>query len=437
MNMRRWPLAVCVVAVVASLDALPLQSAPGAGSEIPRAWNELALKTARLKALNDARSARLFAMVNTAMYDAVNGIVTRHGAHEGRGSALVEPAGAPAEGDISSAASAAAHAVLAGEHPEFATEFPDHSPGYDAQFQSDLVTTGSGRESAGAQWGADVGNRIRVLRTGDMTTVSQPALPGPTPGKYQAAWSGTNLAPFAVAYPVGPGPAPLDSIDYAAAFAEVKVLGNAGIPDAATLATSRFWALGGGTSQPPGAWTQIAFGVLEDHPLDLADTTRLLALLTMAMADTVGPTTNTKAAYRHWRPTVAIREAATDGNPYTDADPAWTQRGTAATSPENYSGHSAFGGSGASALAGFFCNDTIAITQFRSDSAAAAGLPARDYSSFSAAGAEMGRSRVMGGLHFEFSNQQGQAAGRAIAGQVLATKLLRRDGPTHYGQCPL
>ena len=33
MKMRRWPLAVCVVALVASLDALRLESAqPGAGA---------------------------------------------------------------------------------------------------------------------------------------------------------------------------------------------------------------------------------------------------------------------------------------------------------------------------------------------------------------------------------------------------------------------
>jgi hypothetical protein len=48
----------------------------------------------------------------------------------------------------------------------------------------------------------------------------------------------------------------------------------------------------------------------------------------------------------------------------------------------------------------------------------------------------MGSSRVVGGLHFSFSNRDGIAAGRAIAAEVLATKLLRKSGPTHFGACP-
>jgi hypothetical protein len=41
------------------------------------------------------------------------------------------------------------------------------------------------------------------------------------------------------------------------------------------------------------------------------------------------------------------------------------------------------------------------------------------------------------GLHFEFSNQDGLAAGRAVAAEILAHSLLRKDGSTHFGQCPV
>src|SRR5262249_1011174 len=83
-------------------------------------------------------------------------------------------------------------------------------------------------------------------------------------GQFRATWSGTqfrNLLPFAIADPkvyVSPGPPDLTSLDYAAAFAEVKLLGNAAIPDADKFATFQFWSLGAGTDQPPGAWIQIA-----------------------------------------------------------------------------------------------------------------------------------------------------------------------------------
>jgi hypothetical protein len=44
---------------------------------------------------------------------------------------------------------------------------------------------------------------------------------------------------------------------------------------------------------------------------------------------------------------------------------------------------------------------------------------------------------VFGGQHFEFSNQVGLSVGRGVAGEVLATRLLLRAGPTHHGRCPL
>jgi hypothetical protein len=437
MKNQRWAVLVCVVAVASALGTRSVHSASACGTDVVCSWNELALKTARLApptGLNDARAARLYALVNAAMYDAVNGIVSRHGRHNARGYALVPPHGAPPQKNADVAAAAAAYAVLAGEFPAFDRGFPDLTPGYDAQLQSDRADGGVGHRSAAEQWGAYVGRQVLMLRAHDMTTVSQPEIPA-EPGKYHRAWSGIDLVPFAFPYPIGPGPAPLDSLDYAAAFAEVKLLGNAALPDNEKRDTYRFWSLGNPTSQPPGAWIQIALAVTNPLAISLPDKTRLLALLTIAMADTVGPTTRTKEARRHWRPTLAIPQAASDGNPFTDAE-TWTQRGAEATSPENWSGHSAFGGSGAAILAGFFCNDDMPVT-IQTDSAVLNTLPARTYASFSAVGAEMGRSRVLGGLHFTFSNQQGLAAGRAIATKVLAEKLLLRDGPRHLGACPL
>jgi len=54
----------------------------------------------------------------------------------------------------------------------------------------------------------------------------------------------------------------------------------------------------------------------------------------------------------------------------------------------------------------------------------------------SVAASEAGRSRILGGFHFEFGNQAGLSAGRAIAAEVLSKKLLLRRGPTHHGACP-
>jgi hypothetical protein len=374
-------------------------------------------------------------MVNVAIYDAVNGIDSVRGVIK-RDYALVGPAGAPFFGNRSAAASAAAHAVLTQLHPALAAT-------YRAQLDSDLAAIADGRPKAsGAAWGARVGGQVVTLRQNDGSTPDESQPGGTGPGEFRAAWSGVqfrNLAPFAIANPaqyVTAGPPPLNSAAYAAALAEVKIQGSAAISDAQALDTYNFWASSAGTSQPPGEWIKVAMIVSKQQaePLSLSQSARLFALLGMALSDAVAPTFRTKFIYHFWRPATAIREADTDGNPYTDADPAWAPRaGSIGGSPEHTSGHSSFAGAGTTILRGFFCADNISFT-LKSDSTP--NRP-RSYSSFSQAETEAGRSRVLGGIHFEFSNQAGIQTGRGVAGEVLTTALLRAHGPTHFGQCPL
>jgi len=401
---------------------------------VVRNWNQLALNTARVKSSSDAQAARLYAMVNVAIYDAVNGIVSRRGSFD-RDQALVPADGAPAQGDLVAAAASAAHAVMTGLYPDLASQF-------DAQLASDLSgLDGTGPVTAGQAWGEQVGAQVLAARANDGSSPDQSQPAGSGPGQFRAVWSGTqfrNLAPFAIADPsvyVSAGPPDLTSLDYAAALEESKLLGNAAIPDAGKLATFQYWNLPAGTSQPPGAWIQIALTVTGDRPLQLPKMARLFALLSMAMCDTIAPTYQTKFVFHAWRPATAIREADTDNNPNTTPDPTWSPRaGGIGGTPEHWSGHSAFAGAAARVLAGFFCEDNISFTLV-TDSAP--GGQARTYPSFSAAEAEMGRSRVVGGIHFEFSNQAGIAAGHGVASEVLSHKLLLKRGRTHFGQCPL
>lgn len=397
-----------------------------------RAWNTLALRTVRTLRLTDAQAARLYAMVNVAMYDAVNGILSRGGRPESRHHALVPGESAPAHADLYVAAAAAAHAVLAGEHPSLADL-------YDDQLESDMTAGHDGR--IGLEWGAGVGAQVRELRTADGSTPNESQPGSDAPGQFRASWSGVqfrNLKPFAIASAspyLGSGPPPLDSLQYASALAEVSVQGNADIGDEAALATYHFWSLGAGTAQPPGAWIQVALAVTAQSPLPLPEMTRLFALLGMALSDTVAPTVMTKYVYHSWRPATAIREAHTDGHPHTEANPAWRPRAISiGASPEYWSGHSTFSAAGAATLAAFFCADDISF-ELTTDSAASGEI--RSYKSFSEAAAEAGLSRIDGGIHFRFSHRDAQAAGQAVAAEIAATALLLQRGPTHYGRCPL
>jgi hypothetical protein len=411
------------------------------GLDPVRTWNELAIETVRLTQASDADSARTYAMVNAAIYDAVNGIAARRASGRPvRGFALRPPAGAPRSADQTAAAVAAAHAVLA-------RLYPDRSEAFARQRAADLAAIGGGPlVEAGVAWGETVGGDVAAARQSDGSRPVETQPPDTGPGRFPAAWSGVqyrNAAPFGIADAgryVAPGPPPLGSLDYAAAFAEVKLLGNRDIPDQAKLDTFRYWSLPAGSAQPPGEWVKIALEVAAERPMTLAARARLLALLGMAVADVTIPTVGTKFAHRHWRPETAIGQADTDGNPLTDRAEGWRARaGSPGGTPEYVSGHSSYSAAAAAVLAGFFCADGIAFTHV-TDSAPVdpgTGRPVeRTFSGFSAAAAEAGRSRVFGGQHFEFSNQAGLAMGRAVAAEILARKLLYTSGQTHVGQCP-
>jgi hypothetical protein len=424
-------LIAAVVVLSAGLGATSATALPDGRANVIRTWNDLALQTVRTEKASDAQAARLYAMVNVAMYDAVNGLPGL-GAHQVREEALV-PSRRGAYGDQVTAAAGAAHDVLV-------TLYPDQASVYDARLAADLGSP-SALRVAGRRWGGEVATQVLAARANDGSSPDETQPAGSGPGVFRASWSGVqfrNLAPFAIADSeayVSSGPPTLTSAAYTAAFNDVKVVGNAAVADPAGLATYQYWSLGGGSSQPPGAWVQVAQTVSASQSLSLTETARLFALETMAMADTVAPTYETKFIYRFWRPTTAIREADTDGNPATLQDTTWSPRaGTVGSSPEHWSGHSSFSAAAAGVLAGFFCRDAVPFT-LKTDTAPG-GAP-RSYPSFSAAAMEAGRSRVLGGLHFEFSNQAGLSAGHAIAGEVLSHSLLLRLGqPTHDGDCP-
>src|SRR3954453_1977098 len=103
---RKLLLAIALVGLVGAGTAEPAAAHSGrVDIDSVRGWNELALTAVRATRATDADAARMYAMVNVAMYDAVNGIART------RTPALV-PGRGPRDGDEQAAAVAAAHAVL-------------------------------------------------------------------------------------------------------------------------------------------------------------------------------------------------------------------------------------------------------------------------------------------------------------------------------------
>ena len=208
------------------------------------------------------------------------------------------------------------------------------------------------------------------------------------------------------------GPPALTSQAFADAYNELLALGSvtSSVRTADQTQIARFWADGAGTVTPAGHWNQIAEEVAQAAGNGVGETARLFAMLNIAMADAAIAAWDAKAFYSFWRPVTAIRAGDTDGNDLTAPDPEWSSLLITPPFPEYISGHSTFSGAAATVLEAAFGDQT-------SFSIGSPGLPGvtRTFTNFSAAAAEAGCSRIYGGIHYEFSNQDGLATGARLA----------------------
>ena len=406
--------------IVAVFILVAVAHAKTAGADIVTDWNEAALDAMRVEHPGPPAAARALAILHASIYDAVNGITRTHTVYHVHGNV---PASASAE----AAASAAAHSVLVSLFPASAARF-------DALYAaSTAAMPRTPHTSAGTEWGRDVASQMLAWRAGDGADASVPVPsdsgPGywiPTPPQmapYLLPQFGF-VTPFAMSSPDQfrtSGPPALGSEEWAAAYNEVKAYGAAvnslRTPDQSQIAV--FWADDAGTETPPGHFNHIARDVAIQAATTLEENARLFALLNMAMADAGICAWDAKYRYDFWRPVTAIHAGASDGNPATAPDPTWQPFIVTPPFPENISGHSTFGAAAATVLARFFGTDNVAFT---SSSDALPGV-VRHFPTFSSAAIENAVSRVYGGVHFRFSNQDGLAAGAAIGEWTFAHHL--------------
>lgn len=214
----------------------------------------------------------------------------------------------------------------------------------------------------------------------------------------------------------------IHSKTYIDAFTEVKDFGGKNstkrTPDAGE--TAKFWAFGGGTITPPGAWNQIATNVILSKKLSLLESSRTYALLNIALADASIAAWECKYTYNMWRPSSAIEMAENDGNPETVGDKNWQPLLNTPNHPTYVSGHSTFSSAGATVLTTLF-GDNFGFT-YKGDPHFV--VKPRTYKNFWQAAEEAGQSRIYGGIHFQFDNQAGLKLGRTIAQEVMKMELM-------------
>jgi hypothetical protein len=157
-------------------------------------------------------------------------------------------------------------------------------------------------------------------------------------------------------------------------------------------------------------WNRTAAKLAADHGLSVADDARLFAEIYMTAADAAITVWDGKVYWKSWRPINAIREAATDGNPRTDPDPAWLPLIPTPPYPDHPSGLNGITAAVASTYQDFFGTDDIGMT----DTSPVTGIT-RTWSSFSAVMDEAVDVRVWSGIHFRNADEAGRRIGRDVA----------------------
>src|SRR5579863_1848913 len=386
-------------------------------------WNRTLLTIVRTPGAQPAtlHSTRSFAILHTAVYDAVNNIDGAFSPY------LVRLPDVSRQASQVAAADQAAHDVLVALYPAFQTTL-------DAQLEQDLAEVPEGTpKTDGVAIGQAVAAQILAFRSNDgSNSTPPPFVSGNKPGDYQLTppnfapadftqWP--TVIPFALAradeFRPGPPPA-LTSEEYAEVFDEVKSLGEIDsktrIPEDTLI--GKFWS---GSIQD--FWNEIAQTAALGHHLRLAQSARLFALLNISLADSAIALFEAKYTYQFWRPVTAIRLAGgIEGNPNLKADPDWLPLTTKTAPDPSYPGaHSTISAAGAEVLRFFFGDDfTFDVTS--------EVLPdvERHFTSFSAAAEEAGRSRVFAGQHFLSDHIAGIALGRRVAESIVDTSLLPR-----------
>src|SRR5262245_57546626 len=256
-------------------------------------WTDLLLavsgpgtKTTAPRNQGNQITSRSMAMMEAAIYDAVNAIDQTHTVYH---VAATAPAGASAE----AAAAQAAHDVAVGLYNR-----PAEVALFDATLSADLADIHDGEQAItdGRALGHSVATEILSWRANDNASKTIKDYPyefRTEPGQWQSTppnpdmtppvtpqWP--HVTPFALTSgdQFRPGPPPeLTSADYTEAFQEVKSLGGNGVttPSARTTEQTKialFWGVGP-TNGGIAIWNRIAETVAAAHDSTLAQNARL------------------------------------------------------------------------------------------------------------------------------------------------------------------
>jgi hypothetical protein len=393
------------------MAAAVIGTAPPASADVITDWNENAV-TFVTPRMAPAAGGRVVAMVQVAMFDAVNSIERRYRPY------LVQLPAAPTTSK-EAAAAAAAGMVLASLIPQVQEEAKGMTTSYLASIPN------SDAKSAGIKLGEAVAEKILEARAKDGADApdsyrykTKPGVYVPTPITVSSTWG--NVTPFALASPTQFRPQPpvaLKSEQWANDYNEIKDFGNKTSFKRSDRQTedARFWLITGPQSTEP-----VVRQVVESKKMSVIDSARFMALTAIAAADAGIAVFDAKYHYEFWRPITAIRNGDQDDNPATERDATWQPIDNTPMHPEYPCAHCIISGAVAATIEAAL--GTADISEIVMTSPTAPGVTHR-WTNIRAYAEEVAHARIWAGFHYRFSVRVGQDMGRNIGQYVVKTMM--------------
>jgi hypothetical protein len=356
---------------------------------------------------------RMMGMVHAAMFDAVNSIERRYRPY------LVQLPADPATSKEAAAAAAAA-AVLMTIDEKTTGEMKVALASYLAPLPEGAA------KSDGIRLGETVAAKILEARANDGSGAPDAYRPRTAPGVYvptaitiSSMWP--NMKPFVLDNPSQFRPRPpisLEGKEWAADYNELKDFG--GLTSARRTAQqteiARFWLVG-----PPVAYHPFVRKLVIAKRLDVVDSARLMALVSIGLTDAIIAVLDAKYHYNFWRPITAIRNGDNDGNPATELEATWQPIANTPMHPEYPCAHCIQSGSVAGVVKAVF--GTTEIPEIAMTSPTAPGVTRR-WVNMTAFTEEVANARIWSGFHYRFSTRVGTEMGYQI-GEYVVKKAMQ------------
>jgi PAP2 superfamily len=409
MNDIKTHRQIAILVLAASLLACPM-----ARSDTITDWNIKAGEIVVEGRMGPPPAYRVVALVQTAVYEAVNAITKRYPA----GALKVD---APPGASVDAAVAAANRATLL-------KLVPSQQASIETAYQAALAKVADGSaKTAGIAVGEQAAAAILALRVEDGAAAPESYRPTTTAGIYvptvitavpqwpqRKPWLMTSPAQFR------PGPPPaLASALWARDYNEIKALGGKASPRRTAEQTeiALFWE----ASQPP-IYHAVVRSVANMPGRDLTQNARLFAAVTQASDDALIAVFEAKYHYNFWRPVTAIRNGDIDGNDATERDASWTPFIETPMHPEYPCAHcilAAAVGTVLNAEIGTGSLPTLTTTSPTAKGATRSWTKIDDFMT------EVASARIYDGVHYRNSTEVGTAMGKQVGG-LAAAKFLRR-----------